>query len=219
MARACVISVFAWLTRLQRSLVRTPWGPYPFAQPLGPGELDIPAFRNVGGSVMHFIDNSGGLSAIWKVEFNQTGLPGDEKRGPDPDRSSWRNHEVRRNDELVSFLFVHFQYGKTPVVDVIGSDGLFQSQAIETPDRVLRLSLSGATHIELLKTHSLADNLGSTVQHIAFATSDIFASAECMAANGFSPLSIPQNYYEDLAARFDLADDLLETNEGGEHSL
>ena len=34
-------------------------------------------------------------------------------------------------------------------------------------------------------------------------------SAECMAANGFSPLAIPQDYYEDLAARFDLADELL----------
>ena len=37
----------------------------------------------------------------------------------------------------------------------------------------------------------------------------ILSCGKCMAANGFSPLSIPQNYYENLAARFDLADELL----------
>ena len=184
-------------------------GAYPFAQPLGPGDLDIPAFRSVGGSVMHFIDHSGGLSDIWSVEFDQTGLPGDERAG-----LLRIDHlgATMSYDEMMSWALFYssiFNMEKTPVVDVIGSDGLFQSQAIETPDRVLRLSLSGATTHRTIETHSLADNLGSTVEHIAFATSDIFASVECMAANGFSPLSIPQNYYEDLAARFDLADDLL----------
>ena len=74
---------------------------------------------------------------------------------------------------------------------------------------ILRLSLSGATTHRTVETHSLADNFSSTAQNIAFAANDIFASAECLAANGFSPLAIPQDYYEDLAARFDLADELL----------
>ena len=80
---------------------------------------------------------------------------------------------------------------------------------------ILRLSLSGATTHRTVETHSLADNFSSTAQNIAFATNDIFTSAECMAANGFSPLAIPQNYYEDLAARFDLADELLNRGEAG----
>ena len=37
----------------------------------------------------------------------------------------------------------------------------------------------------------------------------VLSCGKCMAANGFSPLAIPQNYHEDLAARFDLADELL----------
>jgi 4-hydroxyphenylpyruvate dioxygenase len=48
------------------------------------------------------------------------------------------------------------------------------------------------------------------VQHIAFATGDIFTTAEALAGRGFDPLPMPQNYYDDLAARFDIAPDRLQ---------
>ncbi len=184
-------------------------GAHPFAQPVGPGELDIPAFRSVGGSVMHFIDDSGGLSDIWKMEFDQKDLSDDESA--DLIRIDHLGATMSYDEMMRWSLFYTsiFNMSKTSVVDVIGPDGLFPSQAIETPDRVLRLSLSGAATHRTIETHCPADSFGSAVQHIAFATRDIFASAERMAANGFSPLSIPQNYYDDLAACFDLADDLL----------
>ena len=45
---------------------------------------------------------------------------------------------------------------------------------------------------------------GSGVQHIAFATSDILATAARLEANGLQLLPIPENYYDDLEARLDL---------------
>jgi 4-hydroxyphenylpyruvate dioxygenase len=42
------------------------------------------------------------------------------------------------------------------------------------------------------------------VQHIAFATDDIFAAVERMRDAGLDLLPIPENYYDDLEARFDL---------------
>ncbi|WP_327120955.1 TIM barrel protein [Nocardia sp. NBC_01730] len=47
------------------------------------------------------------------------------------------------------------------------------------------------------------------IGHIAFSCTDIFATAAGMRANGYVPLPISGNYYEDLRARFDLAPDLL----------
>ncbi|MEO1959857.1 MAG: TIM barrel protein, partial [Paracoccus sp. (in: a-proteobacteria)] len=44
-----------------------------FHQPPGPGELDIPAIRGVGGSVLHFIDAKSGLDDVWRIEFQATG--------------------------------------------------------------------------------------------------------------------------------------------------
>ena len=44
-----------------------------FHQPLGPGEMDIPAIRGVGGSILHFIDAKSGLDDVWQVEFTPTG--------------------------------------------------------------------------------------------------------------------------------------------------
>ena len=52
--------------------------------------------------------------------------------------------------------------------------------------------------------HFLAESSNASVQHIAFATDDIFASAQRLEACGFAPLPIARNYYADLAARFDI---------------
>ncbi len=95
------------------------------------------------------------------------------------------------------------------MVDVIDPDGVVRSQAIESADGAMRLTLNGAETHRTLAGHFLADSFNSAVQHIAFATGDIFAAAEAMEGNGFEPLPMPQNYYDDLAARFDLAPDLL----------
>ncbi|HVL19745.1 MAG TPA: TIM barrel protein, partial [Amaricoccus sp.] len=47
----------------------TALGAQVFDQRVGPGELTIPAIRGVGGTVMHFIDQSPSLSKVWETEF------------------------------------------------------------------------------------------------------------------------------------------------------
>ena len=41
-----------------------------FAQPVGSGELDIPAIKGVGGNVVHFIDEKSDLHRVWDIEFD-----------------------------------------------------------------------------------------------------------------------------------------------------
>ena len=183
-------------------------GARPFEQPVGPGEMEVPAIRGIGGSVMRFLDEASGLADVWEVEFEGAGPvgKGDAPAGAGLTRVD-HLAQTMDHDEMLSwtlFFTSILEMEKTPMVDVIDPDGLVRSQAVEAPDGALRLTLNGAETHRTLAGRFLADSFKSAVQHIALATHDIFATAERMARLGFEPLPIPSNYHDDLAARFDL---------------
>jgi 4-hydroxyphenylpyruvate dioxygenase len=99
---------------------------------------------------------------------------------------------------------------KAPMVDVVDPDGLVRSQAVAAPGGAFRITLNGAETHRTMAGGFLAESFGASVQHIAFATRDIFATAAAFRERGFSALPMPRNYYDDLAARFDLAPGLLD---------
>jgi 4-hydroxyphenylpyruvate dioxygenase len=51
---------------------------------------------------------------------------------------------------------------------------------------------------------------GSELQHVAFACRDVFVTARAMRARGVPLLTIPGNYYDDLAARTALEPTLID---------
>jgi 4-hydroxyphenylpyruvate dioxygenase len=95
------------------------------------------------------------------------------------------------------------------MVDVVDPSGLVRSQAIENDAGTLRITLNGAENRRTLAGQFMAESFGSAVQHIALASSDIFATADVLVSGGFRPLEITPNYYDDLDARFDLDGALL----------
>ena len=184
-------------------------GATPFSQPLGPGELPIPAIRGLGGSVMHFIDADGDLSDVWDVEF--------EPETAEPrDAGLTRIDHIAQTmtyDEMLSWSLFYtslFDMAKAPMIDVIDPDGVVRSRAIETPDGRFRITLNGAETHRTLAGAFLAEGFGATVQHIAFGTRDIFSTAEALDRLGFQALQISPNYFNDLAARFDLDPAMLD---------
>jgi 4-hydroxyphenylpyruvate dioxygenase len=108
------------------------------------------------------------------------------------------------------FFTTLFDMKKSAMVDVVDPDGLVRSQALESSDGSLRITLNGAETHKTMAGSFLAESSNASVQHIAFATDDIFASAQRLEAHGFAPLPIARNYYADLAARFDIGTDMLE---------
>jgi 4-hydroxyphenylpyruvate dioxygenase len=107
------------------------------------------------------------------------------------------------------FYISLFDVAKQPMVDVVDPHGLVRSQAIQSPDGVLRITLNGAETHRTFAGRFIADSFGSSVQHVALTTTDMFATAEALARNGFDALPIPDNYYDDLAARFGLEADFV----------
>ena len=154
-------------------------GASPFGQPLGPGELDIPAIRGLSGSVLHFIDAAGGPSDVWSVEFKPTGQD-------DPGAGLKRVDHLAQTmsyDEMLSwssFYTTLFRMRKSPMVDVVDPDGLVRSQALETEDGGFRITLNGAETHRTMAGNFLADSFGASVQHVALATDDIQLSSEAV---------------------------------------
>lgn len=187
-------------------------GSKPFSQPLGPGELDIPAIRGLSGSVLHFIDRKTGLADVWNVEFRPSG---DSASDTSDARLLAVDHiaQTMSYQDMLSwslFYIALFRMTKAPMVDVIDPDGLIRSQAIESDTGALRITLNGAETHRTLAGEFLAESFGASVQHIALLTADIFHTADKLHDLGFQPLPMPPNYYDDLAARFDLDADLME---------
>ena len=182
-------------------------GAVPFHQPVGPGEMDIPAIRGVGGGVMHFIDETSGLEQVWETEFRAVN-DGDVPRSAGLARVDHVAQTMNYEEMLTWLLFYIslFEVEKQSMVDVVDPGGLVRSQAIESPDGAFRITLNGAETHRTFAGRFIADSFGSSVQHVALATADIFAAAEVLSANGFEALPIPANYYDDIAARFDLDD-------------
>lgn len=189
-------------------------GSHAFRQPIGPGQLDIPAIKGLSGSVLHFIDDTSGLSDVWNVEFtpHQKATPGVGLTRID------HIAQTMNYDEMLSWSLFYttlFDMRKSPMVDVVDPDGLVRSQALESADGQLRVTLNGAETHRTMAGIFLADSFHASVQHIALATDDIFATVDALAARGFQALPISSNYYDDLAARFDLDPDMLAQLQAG----
>jgi 4-hydroxyphenylpyruvate dioxygenase len=186
-------------------------GAQPFMQRVGPGELAIPAIRGVGGGVIYFLDDHSDLGKVWDIEFAPL-HDGDQTAGAGLVRIDHIAQTMNYEEMLTWILFYRsiFVVDKGPMIDVIDPSGLVRSQVIENSAGTLRLTLNGAESHRTLAGHFIAETFGSSVQHVAFATDDIFATAQALEAAGLVTLGISPNYYSDLAARHDLKPDLLD---------
>ena len=183
-----------------------------FRQPVGPGELQVPAIRGVGGGLVYFLDQKSELARIFEVEFTPLDETPERTANIGLTRVDHIAQTTRYEEMLTWLLFYTSQLDarKTPMVDIIDPAGLVRSQVVETPDGRLRITLNGAENRNTLAGRFIAETFGSGIQHIAFETDDIFATAEALAAKGFRSLVISPNYYDDIEARFGLDPDLVE---------
>ena len=181
----------------------------PFRGAVGPGELDIPAVRGLGGSLIYFVDRKTRLGDLWEVDF----LPVDT--GGHADAGLTRFDHLSQSmeyEEMLSWLLFYtslLDLRPRPVQDVIDPGGVVQSQAVETEDGGVRLVLNSSQSRHTLAARFLDDFFGSGLQQIAIASRDIFATLERFKASGVELLPIPENYYADLEARTDLTEEQI----------
>jgi 4-hydroxyphenylpyruvate dioxygenase len=182
------------MTRAEALKART------FYQPVGPGELEIPAIRGVGGSLLYFLEPSG---KNWDIDFEP--LQSDAA----PGRLDVVDHisQSMPYDEMLSWLLFYtgiLDLRRLPQIEIADPAGLVQSQALINSNQSLRVILNGSSATRTLSARFISEFFGSGVQHVAFSCNDIFETVADMRARGAQFLKIPENYYDDIEAKFDL---------------
>lgn len=124
-------------------------------------------------------------------------------------------------DEAIAFYRAVLGMEAQTRADVASPQGLVRSQAMRTPDGAVRIPLNlvpQGTHAESVdmaardgrpRDASALRLRAASPQHIAFRSSDVIAAARTARDRGLRMLPVPANYYEDLAARFDMDPELL----------
>jgi 4-hydroxyphenylpyruvate dioxygenase len=185
----------------------------PFRQPVGPGELVIPAVRGLGGSLLYFIDSKSDLARVWDIEFKPVS-PATEARqaGAGLINVDHISQSMYYEEMLTWVLFYTslLDVGKIPVQDVLDPGGIVASQVIQNTSGSLRLVLNASQSARTLSSRFVTEFVGSGVQHIAFATMDIFATAAKLKQDGVALLDIPGNYYDDVEAKTDLSTGMID---------
>ncbi|MEO0031735.1 MAG: hypothetical protein RIS94_1493 [Pseudomonadota bacterium] len=179
-----------------------------FEQAVGPDEWPIPSVRGVGGSLVYLVD-AATRDAMWAHEF-----PHPLEASVEPVVTAIDHvAQTMQYEEFLSWLLFYvalLDVSKTPQLEIADPMGLVQSQAVENPDRSVRFTLNGSLASQSLSSRFIQNYFGAGVQHIAFATPDVFAVAEAARAGGLPRLEIPRNYYDDLEARWGLDPALIE---------
>ena len=162
------------------------------------GELDLAGFVAPSGLEVFLNDRrvrnseatAAGDEPAWAAEFDR-GRPGStlEITGIDHVNVS---HGWDAHDEAVLFYTSVLGLEKPTVTEAAGPQGLVRSQVMRTPSGAVRISLNvapvGVSHPE----------------HIALACTDVVAVARRARERGLQPVPVPDNYYDDLRARFGL---------------
>jgi 4-hydroxyphenylpyruvate dioxygenase len=186
-------------------------GAEPFSQLVADGEASMLAIRGVGGGLIYLLDDRAGNGTVWDIDF----LPFEDTADVVDAGLLHIDHVAQTvgYDEMLTWLLFYtaiFAMRKTPMVDIIDPAGVVRSQVVENDGGTLRITLNGAENRRTLAGHFIAETFGSGVQHLAFHTDDIFATASALRKNGFQPLQISPNYYGDVEARFGLDPELTE---------
>ncbi|MGM4966756.1 bifunctional sugar phosphate isomerase/epimerase/4-hydroxyphenylpyruvate dioxygenase family protein [Tardiphaga sp. 1201_B9_N1_1] len=176
-----------------------------FYQPVGPGELEIPAIHGVGGSLLYFLEAAG---KNWDVDFE----PLQSNAGTDHLSVVDHISQSMPYDEMLSWLLFYtgiLDLQRLPQMEIPDPVGLVQSQALISANQSLRIILNGSSATRTLSNRFISEFFGSGVQHIAFLCDDIFAAVADMRKRGAKFLRIPDNYYDDVEAKYGLDAELM----------
>jgi 4-hydroxyphenylpyruvate dioxygenase len=157
-------------------------------------EQELAAFRAPDGTEIFLAAVASG-DAAWVPEFEGGDVPSEASLLTSIDHVNL-SHPWQSFDEAVLFYTSVLSLLPASSQEVAAPTGLVRSHVVRSDDGLVRLALNVAP--------PALDRRGGYPQHVAFSSQDTMAVARAARGRGLRPLPIPRNYYEDLAARFDL---------------
>jgi 4-hydroxyphenylpyruvate dioxygenase len=194
----------------RRAIELGAWG---FDSNSGPMELNIPAIKGVGDSLIYFVDRWRGKDgrrgigdiSIYDVDFEQ--LPDARDDGAHSGAGllavDHLTHNVHRGrmKEWADFYERLFEFREARYFDIEGRLTGLKSKAMISPCGRIRIPINESSDDRSQIQEYLDAYHGEGIQHVALATADIYSTVEALRARGVVFLDTPDTYYEAVDAR------------------
>src|SRR5687767_2794767 len=174
-------------------------GAEPHRGSVGPMELNIPAIRGIGGSLIYFVDRYGDRT-IYDVDFipNDSALPQVETAGLTHIDHLTHNVHQGRMDQWEAFYKRLFNFREIRYFNIHGQKTGLKSRALVSACGKIRIPINEPADRQSQVQEYLEAYHGEGIQHIALATADIYATVEALRTRGVDFLDTPPGYYERL---------------------
>ncbi|MDX1575724.1 MAG: 4-hydroxyphenylpyruvate dioxygenase [Kiloniellales bacterium] len=182
-------------------------GAEPVAGPLGPMELNIPAIKGIGGSVIYLVDRFAAphsKTSIYDIDFVPLRGADPEPKGVGLTLVDHLTHNVHRGrmDEWAGFYERLFNFREIRYFDIEGKLTGLKSRAMTSPCGLIRIPINESCDDKSQIEEYLAAYKGEGIQHIALASDDIYATVEALIARGVPMMDPPpEAYYAGIDAR------------------
>ena len=177
-------------------------GATPVETPRGPDELDIPAIEGIGGSLLYLVDRYG-ADRIYDVDFEP--VPGAVRDGKAAGLHTLDHltHNVNRGrmNHWAGFYERIFNFREIRYFDIEGQQTGLLSRAMTAPDDKIRIPLNESQDDYSQIAEYLKEYKGEGIQHLAFATDDIFKTVDQLRSAGVNFQDSPDTYYDMIDQR------------------
>jgi 4-hydroxyphenylpyruvate dioxygenase len=193
----------------ERALSLGAWG---YAGTAGPGELNIPAIKGIGDSLIYLVDRwrgKGGAKpgdigniGFFDVDFEPLqGVTGDAIDPPGFGLTyiDHLTHNVHRGRmaEWASFYERLFNFREVRYFDIEGQVTGVKSKAMTSPCGNIRIPINEEGNEKAGQIQEYLDKYhGEGIQHIALGSTDLFATVDQLKTGGVKLLDTIDTYYE-----------------------
>src|SRR3954467_2334353 len=190
-----------------RALELGAWG---FDNQTGPMELNIPAIKGIGDSLIYFVDRWRGKDSaapdgaigdisIYDVAF--AALPGapSDTRGHGLTYIDHLTHNVHRGrmKEWAEFYERLFNFREIRYFDIEGQATGVKSKAMTSPCGQIRIPINEEGSERSGQIQEYLDRYhGEGIQHVALGSRDLYRTVEGLRGNGVRLLDTPETYNE-----------------------
>ena len=194
----------------ERALNLGAWG---YAGQAGPGELNIPAIKGIGDSLIYLVDRWRGKGGAQPGDIGNIGffdvdfvpLPGISTedmlapRGHGLTYIDHLTHNVHRGRmaEWADFYERLFNFREIRYFDIEGQVTGVKSKAMTSPCGKIRIPINEEGKDKPGQIQEYLDMYkGEGIQHIAMGSDDLYATVDKLRASGVRLLDTPDTYYE-----------------------
>jgi 4-hydroxyphenylpyruvate dioxygenase len=169
---------------------------------VGPMELNIPAIRGIGGSLIYLVDRYADRS-IYDVDFVSSSPAPWEVAGAGLTHIDHLTHNAHkgRMDQWAEFYRRLFNFREIRYFNIRGQKTGLHSRALVSPCGKIRIPINEPVDRQSQVQEYLAAYRGEGIQHIALASRDIYATIEELKQRAVEFLETPETYYERLEER------------------